>query len=105
MYFCRYVPFDLQLWPVLVRLNCFWHHKLNIAMVTFEKVVMFIDCSLRLLERERERERERESLSILHVELAICTSKYDIFCRMKRILGAQWLSGRVLDSRPRGREF
>ena len=25
--------------------------------------------------------------------------------KLKRIMGAQWLSGRVLDSRPRGRGF
>ena len=37
-----------------------------------------------------------------------CVRKYSPFDAMRRyllILGAQWLSGRVLDSRPKGRGF
>ena len=72
-------------------------------------------------EREREREREREGGFHSNPIQKMCTMTRNIYMKatflerlrlttctsfhLHFLLGAQWLSGRVLDLRPRGRGF
>ena len=73
------------------RLQC-WKSRGNVTQLLGQAIlILFFFCSF--------------ALRIEHIFMTFCVCFRTEFRTAKGLQGAQWLSGRVLDSRPKGRGF